>query len=229
MRISYTLTHPIPLKAEFTVGGFTVVLGRSGEGKTSLLRAIAGLLPASGEPFGDLAPSSRPIGYVPQDLCLFPHLSVWQNVGFSLPRRGREAAATEVLARLGIGNLARRRISELSGGQQQRVAIARAIARKPELLLLDEPTSALDPITRDDLVDLLKNLVRKDGVMILAVTHDRQFATEADHVAVMDGGRIVQEGKPDALLAAPRTPIVEKLLRGRGQPAAAHLPACDRI
>src|SRR5258708_34994012 len=100
MRIDYRVEHPIRLQANFDVEGFTVLLGQSGEGKTTLLRAIAGLLPAQGEPFGGLLPQQRAVGYLPQGYALFPHLRAWANVAFALPRGPqRRTLALEVLAR----------------------------------------------------------------------------------------------------------------------------------
>src|SRR5574340_461566 len=113
MQIDYRLDRPLSIEARLTVSGFTVLAGASGEGKTCLLRAIAGLLPAAGEPYAGLPPQRRPVGY--------------------LPRGGeRRARALALLARLGIGGLAERLPGALSGGQQQRVALARALAREPE-------------------------------------------------------------------------------------------------
>src|SRR5882757_10388883 len=101
MRIDYHIDHPIQLQANLDVEGFTVLLGQSGEGKTTLLRAIAGLLPAQGEPFGGLLPQHRAVGYLPQGYGLFPHLRAWENVAFALPRSARRhAQALELLARV---------------------------------------------------------------------------------------------------------------------------------
>ncbi|MFG1480072.1 ATP-binding cassette domain-containing protein [Xanthobacter sp. V4C-4] len=99
MNITCRSDHPVPLDVAFEVRGLTVLLGRSGEGKTTLLKALAGLLPASGQPFDGLPPQARPIGYVPQGLCLFPHLSTWQNVAFSLDGPARQAKALALLER----------------------------------------------------------------------------------------------------------------------------------
>ncbi len=211
MRIHYRLIHPIHLDAAFEAKGLTVLLGRSGQGKTSLLRAIAGLLQASGEPYAGLPPQRRPIGYVPQSFSLFPHLSVWRNIAFSLSEHRRDEAM-RLLESLGIGQLAEKWPSELSGGQQQRVALARALARKPELLLLDEPTSALDPITRDDVLDTLRHVVSETQVTILAVTHDREAARAADRLVILSEGQIVQEGPPSFLASSPATLEIARLM-----------------
>jgi molybdate/tungstate transport system ATP-binding protein len=213
MEIDYRLDQPIPLRARMNVRGFTVLLGLSGEGKSSLLRAIAGLLPADGVPFGGLPPQRRPVGYLPQGYGLFPHLRAWENVAFPLPRsRARRRLALDLLARMGIAPLAEQYPDGLSGGQQQRVALARALARQPQLLLLDEPTSALDPATRDAVLAGLVARIRRLGLPTLAVTHDPHLAVMADWMALMVGHRIVQEGVPRQVLATPVSAEVARLL-----------------
>ncbi len=173
MRIDYRIEHPIRLQASFEVEGFTVLLGQSGEGKTTLLRAIAGLLPAQGEPFGGLLPQHRAVGYLPQGYALFPHLRAWENVAFALPRGPqRRTQALELLARVRLVDVGEHYPSALSGGQQQRVALARALARKPLLLLLDEPSSALDAATRDDIMAELISEMHDLGLPALAVSHE---------------------------------------------------------
>ena len=213
MEIDYRLEHPVPLRACLHLRGFTVLVGLSGEGKSSLLKAIAGLLPAEGIPFGGLPPQRRPIGYLPQGYGLFPHLRAWENVAFPLPRgRGRRNQAMELLTRVGIAAMAERYPDALSGGQQQRVALARALAREPQLLLLDEPTSALDPATRDVILADLVAEIRRLGLPTLAVTHDPHLAVMADWLALMVGHRIVQEGTPRHVLGAPISGEVARLV-----------------
>lgn len=213
MRIDYRIEHPIRLQANFEVEGFTVLLGQSGEGKTTLLRAIAGLLPAQGEPFGGLLPQQRAVGYLPQGYALFPHLRAWENVAFALPRGPqRRTQALELLARLRLVDVGEHYPSALSGGQQQRVAMARALARKPQLLLLDEPSSALDAATRDDIMAELISEMHELGLPALAVSHDPHLAALADRMAVMSGRRIVQEGTPAEVLTRPGSEPVARLL-----------------
>jgi molybdate/tungstate transport system ATP-binding protein len=205
MRVDYRIERPVALSARFEVDGFTVLLGASGEGKSLLLRAIAGLVPACGEPFDGLPPQRRAVGYLPQGHALFPHLNAWQNVAFALRGPRRRAEAMAWLERVGLAGLAERRPAQLSGGQQQRVALARALARKPQLLLLDEPTSALDPATRDDVL-----------AELIVLMHDR---------------RIVQAGTPAEVHARPVSGAAARLLglrnvqRGRlvGPPGAQRL------
>jgi molybdate/tungstate transport system ATP-binding protein len=213
MRIDYRIEHPIRLHTSFEVDGFTVLLGRSGEGKTTLLRAIAGLLPAQGEPFGGLQPQQRAVGYLPQGYALFPHLRAWENVAFALPRGPqRRTQALELLARVRLMDAGEHYPSALSGGEQQRVALARALARKPLLLLLDEPSSALDAATRDDIMAELISEMHDLGLPALAVSHDPHLAALADRVAVMSGRRIVQQGSPAEVLSRPGSAAVARLL-----------------
>ena len=213
MEIRYQLEKPVTLDIQMQVRDFTVLLGLSGEGKTMLLKAIAGLIPARGHPFGGLAAERRPIGYLPQGYALFPHLRAWENVAFPLPRgAGRRTQAMDLLARVGLADLAERYPAALSGGQRQRVALARALARRPELLLLDEPTSALDMATRDEILDELIREVHDFGVPVLAVSHDPHLAMLADHMAVLLDGHIVQEGPPRAVFARPATMGAARLL-----------------
>jgi molybdate/tungstate transport system ATP-binding protein len=216
MRIDYRVEHPVRLQADFEVEGFTVLLGQSGEGKTTLLRAIAGLLPAQGQPFGGLLPQQRAVGYLPQGYALFPHLRAWENVAFALPRGPqRRTQALELLARVRLVDVGERYPSAMSGGQQQRVALARALARKPQLLLLDEPSSALDAATRDDIMAELISEMHEFGLPALAVSHDPHLAALADRMAVMSGRRIVQEGPPAEVLSRPGSAAVARLLGHR--------------
>lgn len=216
MRIDYRIERPVRLQVNFEVQGFTILLGQSGEGKTTLLRAIAGLLPGQGQPFGGLPPQHRAVGYLPQGYALFPHLLAWENVAFALPRGSqRRAQALELLARVRLKHLADQYPAALSGGQQQRVALARALARKPQLLLLDEPSSALDAATRDEVMAELISEVHEFGLPVLAVSHDPHLAAMADRVAVMSGRRIVQQGTPAEVLSRPGSVEVARLLGHR--------------
>jgi ABC-type Fe3+/spermidine/putrescine transport system ATPase subunit len=206
MDVRYRLRRPVALEADLEIEGLTVLLGPSGAGKTSLLKALAGLLPAEGTPWSGLPPERRPVGYLPQHWALFPHLSALRNVAFPLGRLRRperERRARELLERVGIPELADRLPRELSGGEQQRVALARALAREPELLLLDEPTSALDSATRDTILAALQGLLRAVGVPALVVTHDAAVAQAADRMAVLLRGRVVQQGTPGEVFTRP--------------------------
>jgi len=183
------------------------IIGPSGCGKTTLLRAIAGFVqPSAGEILLNdqsvssasfmLPPEQRKIGYVMQDLALFPHLDVSQNIGFGLqqlPRQQRRQRVAELLDMIGLPDKAGAFPHELSGGQQQRVAIARSMAPRPRLLLLDEPFSDLDPQLRVDLPRELRRIFREDGVTALLVTHDQNEAfAMCDEIGVMHAGRLLQ-------------------------------------
>ena len=194
--------------------GFTVLLGRSGSGKTSLLKAIAGLLSAQGEPWGDQPPQHRPVGYLPQGNALFPHLRVWQNVAFPLDAawHSQRQQAIDLLDTFGVRHLADRWPTQISGGQKQRVALARALARRPQLLLLDEPTSSLDMTTRDEVVEELIDGIRRMGIPALAASHDPNLAAAADHVGLLDDGRVIQEGPPDQVFSRPINVAAARLL-----------------
>jgi molybdate/tungstate transport system ATP-binding protein len=215
MRIDYTIREPISLEASFDVEGFTVLLGASGEGKSLLLRAIAGLIPARGEPFGGMAAQDRAVGYLPQGYALFPHLNAWQNVAFALKGPQRRNQAMPLLERVRMASFAERYPSSLSGGQQQRVALARALARRPQLLLLDEPTSALDPVTRDDVVAELITEVHDFGIPALAVSHDPHLAAVADRLVLMHGRRVIQIGSPQDVYLHPISSAAARLLGHR--------------
>jgi molybdate/tungstate transport system ATP-binding protein len=212
MHIDYTIEQPIALQASFDVEGFTVLLGASGEGKSMLLRAIAGLVPARGEPFGGMAAQHRAVGYLPQGYALFPHLNAWQNVAFALRGAQRREQAMQLLDRVHMAGFAERYPLTLSGGQQQRVALARALARRPQLLLLDEPTSALDPVTRDDVVAELIAEVHDFGIPTLAVSHDPHLAAVADRLVLMHDRKIIQIGTPEAVYANPASGAAARLL-----------------
>lgn len=196
------------------------LIGPSGAGKTSLLRAVAGLdRPTSGHiRLGDeawfdaargcdLAPEERHVGYVPQDYGLFPHLTVAANVRFAA-RRDRP----DLLERVGIAHLAGARPAQLSGGERQRVALARALAREPRVLLLDEPFAALDAITRRRVRTELGALLAGFRLPALLVTHAfEDAATLARRVGVIDRGRLVQLAPPAELVSRPVSATVAAL------------------
>ena len=214
MRIHYRLQQPLALDATLDLHGFTVLFGRSGSGKSSLLKAIAGLLQAQGEPWDGWPAQRRPVGYLPQDSGLFPHLRVWQNVAFALDgsRAARRARALRLLDDVGLAALADRWPAQISSGQQQRVALMRALVRLPQLLLLDEPTAALDALTRDEVMaDLIDN-IHRSGVPALAASHDPHLAALADGVALLVDGRVVQQGTPAEVFSRPASAAAAQLL-----------------
>ncbi len=200
---------------EVRSGEFLGVLGPSGCGKTTLLRLVAGFeRPDAGGieidgrvvagPRRHLPPEERRIGMVFQESALFPHLDVAANIGFGLPRRGRETRVAELVALVGLAGLQQRMPHELSGGQQQRVALARALAPDPALILFDEPFSSLDATLRAQLRGEVRDILRAAGATTLFVTHDQSEALEiSDRVAVMRAGRIEQISTPDELYLRP--------------------------
>ena len=218
------------LALEIEAGTTTAVVGPNGAGKTTLLRALAGLRPVSAgrialdgavldEPATNtyVPPERRPVGVVFQDNLLFPHLDALENVAFGLRARGQgrshaRAVAADWLERVGLAGREHARTSELSGGQAQRVALARALAPEPALLLLDEPLAALDATTRNEVRrDLRRHLATFPGIRLL-ITHDPiDAAVLADHVIVLDEGRIAQSGSPAEITARPRTRWVAEL------------------
>jgi thiamine transport system ATP-binding protein len=192
------------------------VLGPSGSGKTTLLRTIAGLQrPEAGRVLLDgrdlarVPPHRRGIGLMFQDGVLFPHRDVEGNVAFGLrmggiPAEARARRVEEVLALVGLSGFERRSIGTLSGGERQRVALARALAPEPRVLLLDEPLGSLDGPLRQRLLEDLKRLFERLGLLVVVVTHDVGEAfVLGDRVAVMRAGRIVQCAAPDELWARP--------------------------
>jgi len=210
--IDYHLTAPIQLDVQFEIRGFTALLGRSGAGKTSLLKALAGLLLAKGTPWAGLAPEARPIGYMPQGAAIFPHFSVLENAAFSLRGPERLKTARRLLDDLGIGHLAARRGAKISGGEAQRVALARALARGPKLLLLDEPSAALDAATRDEVLTQLIEMIDTRGIPALAATHDFAVAGLADFLVLLSEQKIIQQGTPRELFNNPVSVAAAKLL-----------------
>lgn len=190
-------------------GEFISLLGPSGCGKTTLMKSIAGILPAKsgtihlgGNDITGSAISKRGTVIVFQDMRLFPHQSVAENVAFPLKMQGvskseRLKIAEELLKKVHMEGYGKRLPSELSGGQQQRIALARALAAKPKLLLLDEPFSALDENLREDMRNLVLELKQEFGMTAILVTHDREEALSmSDRVVVMFEGQIFQEGVP---------------------------------
>jgi spermidine/putrescine transport system ATP-binding protein len=209
----------------FEAGRLTTLLGPSGSGKTTLLRIVGGFVaPDTGQiRFGiedvtDTPVWRRNIGMVFQSYALFPHMNVFQNVAFGLNRRGMRGrdAEREVIRTLEMVHLTgfeHRRPKELSGGQQQRVALARAIVTKPRVLLLDEPLSALDRRLRQDMQIELRRIQRESGLTTIFVTHDQEEALAlSDNVAILDRGKIVQQGVPSEIYERPRTRFAASFL-----------------
>jgi molybdate transport system ATP-binding protein len=219
-------------------GEILALVGPNGAGKSTVLEAIAGLVPlARGEVVLDgrllervatgvrLAPQARNVGVLFQGLALFQHLSVLDNVAYGPRARGlgKSEAHTRALGwleRFGIAELARRRPAELSGGQAQRVALARALIIEPRMLLLDEPLAALDALTVIEVREVLRKTLRAFAGVSLIVTHELDDALAlADHLLVLEHGKLVQTGTPDEVVAAPATAHLAAMLARRPTPA----------
>jgi molybdate transport system ATP-binding protein len=223
------------LEIDLEVKGTVALVGPSGAGKTSVLRAVTGLVkPASGSVALDdevwfdaqrkifRRPDERRVGLVFQEYALFPHMTVRENVAYGGRRR-----ADEYLERFRISNLADAKPNELSGGERQRVALARALARDPGVLLLDEPLSALDAYTKVAVRGELQELLREFGLPTLLVTHDYEDAASlADQVGVMVDGKLRQLASPKEMVARPADGFVASftganLLHGTARPYGA--------
>ena len=206
------------------------LLGASGGGKTTLLRAIAGLMPVSQgtvwlrgrqvEGAGMSVPAEqRETGFIFQDYALFPHLTVAQNLAFALrPLRlsgeQQRQRIQEMLSLVALTSLAQRYPHELSGGQQQRVAIARALTMEPEVILFDEPTSALDPELVGEVLKVMRALAEEGRTMVV-VTHEMGFAREvSNHVIFLHKGVIEEQGDPKKVLVHPECERLQQFLSG---------------
>ena len=210
---------------EIKKGEFFSLLGPSGCGKTTLLRIIAGFeqpnsgtITFDGRDILSVPPNRRQTNTVFQNYALFPHLSVFENVAFSL--RLRKAPKTEVESKVGeylklvqLESHAGKKPGQLSGGQKQRVAIARALINEPSVLLLDEPLSALDAKLRHHMLIELDEIHDKIGITFIYVTHDQQEALSvSDRIAVMDQGDVLQVGTPHEIYESPRTDFVARFI-----------------
>ncbi|MFF3464524.1 ABC transporter ATP-binding protein [Streptomyces sp. NPDC002619] len=206
---------------EIRDGEFFSMLGPSGSGKTTVLRLIAGFeTPTEGrielarQEVTGLAPFERDVHTVFQDYALFPHMTVEQNVAYSLkvrkvPKAERLVRARKALTEVRLEGYGKRRPAQLSGGQRQRVALARALVGRPRVLLLDEPLGALDLKLREQMQVELKALQREVGITFVFVTHDQEEAlTMSDRIAVFHQGRIEQVGTPAEIYERPSTSFV---------------------
>lgn len=228
-RLQYPLAH-YELAIDLSVKpGVTVLLGPNGAGKSSLLRLLAGLVrPRAGKiQLGervlfdahrkiDIPPEQRQIGMVFQDLALFPHLNVRQNIAFGLIARRLQKAEVHtrvdaMLEKLGISQFSERSVTTLSGGERQKVALARTLITDPQLLLLDEPTAALDPSSRGAIRRWLHQILGELQIPTLLVTHDaEEVAWFRKRVAVIEKGQIVQRGSYHQLLREPQSDFVAR-------------------
>lgn len=222
------------LDAEWVIGNeLAVLFGYSGAGKSLTLQAIAGLVdPDRGHIYLDdsvcfdssrkinVSPRERSVGYVFQDLALFPHMTVKENILYGakgLDIRESEEALRGMIESFHLAGLGKKLPSEISGGQKQRVALARALIRRPRLLLLDEPFSALDNPVRMEMRRFLLKIRSEVNIPVIMVTHDMSEACSlADTIIVYAGGRAVQSGHPSEVFNNPASPEVEALLKGAG-------------
>ena len=213
------------LNLQVRQGQILALLGPSGCGKTTALRAIAGFaqpdsgsIRIAGEPVHQnrrsIPPEKRRVGMVFQEGALFPHLTVEQNIAYGLSKSDdRAERIAEVVRMTGLDGLEQRMPYELSGGQQQRVALARALAPRPELLLLDEPFSNLDPGLREQVRRDVVDILRRGGVTAVFVTHDQEEAMYVgDTIAVMNRGRIEQQGTPQDIFHQPESKFVAEFI-----------------
>lgn len=211
------------------MGEFLTVIGSSGCGKTTVLKLINGLIrPDSGRILIhgqdlseiDLIQLRRNIGYVIQEVGLFPHMTIARNISYvpdligKEPKEAIRARTRELIELVGLDpELLTRYPSELSGGQRQRVGLARALAASPDILLMDEPFGAVDEITRKQLQQEIKGIHQKLGVTIFFVTHDiREAMKLGTRVLIMDQGKIMQEGSPSQIRDHPKEGFVQELL-----------------
>jgi len=213
------------ISLEIAQGSFVTLLGPSGSGKSTILQMIGGFVaPTSGRIlFGaddvtGLPPNRRPCNTIFQDLGLFPHMTVAENVAYGLKVRGvtpemRKRRVADMLAIVALEGLEGRRVHQLSGGQRQRVALARALVLEPSVLLLDEPLTGLDERLREQLRDEIRRLHRRLGSTFLAVTHNQDEALSlSDRIAVLRAGKIEQVGSPRELFEAPANAFVARFV-----------------
>jgi molybdate transport system ATP-binding protein len=235
LQVQVRFTRGFRIDAEFVADrGVTVLFGASGAGKTTVLDSIAGLstpvegrVVLGGKVLLDVSQGvnvrteRRGIGYVPQTLALFPHMTAAENVAFGMLKavssfKVRASKAGEWLERVGVAHRAHAKPHELSGGERQRVAIARALATGPRLLLLDEPFSALDDTTKFRLLDDFKQLLAEAAVPVLFVTHDVVEAVTLGMRAIeMSDGRVVRSGDAEEVLGARREELLRRLSKDR--------------
>ena len=226
-RVTKVYDEPVVFDVSLNVqeGNFVTLLGPSGSGKTTILQMIGGFVqPTAGRIFfggtdmTTLPPNKRPCNTIFQDLGLFPHMTVAENVAYGLKVRGvdaptRRKRTSNMLGIVALEGLERRRMHQLSGGQRQRVALARALVLEPAVLLLDEPLTELDERLRQQLRDEIGRLHRRLGATFLAVTHNHDEALSlSDRIAVLRRGRVEQIGTPRELFERPANAFVARFI-----------------
>ena len=218
LNVSYGKNHILKdINLEIENGEFVSILGKSGCGKTTLIKSIAGLLETdSGDisifnkDVASLPPEKRQTVIVFQDLRLFPHMNVEDNIAFAMKLKKMDKAVIKekvdrLLAQVRLSGFGKRKVSRLSGGQMQRVALARALGAEPKLLLLDEPFASLDEDLRKEMGELVRRLHRENGITTVMITHDKEEAMElSDRLALMEEGRILAFDSPERLYNSPK-------------------------
>jgi len=216
----------IDVSVDIDSSEYFVLLGMTGSGKTLFLESLCGLrdiesgsIQINNVDVTNVEPKDRRLGYVPQDGALFDHLSVAENIGFSLsvrntPKKEIRKRVEEIAGIIGISHLVDRKIKGLSGGERQRVALSRALASNPSVLIMDEPVSALDEYTREAVCRELKRIQRELKISVIHVCHSFEEAKlVGDRIGIMHGGSIIQSGKPMDLLNYPSDITVARILR----------------
>jgi hypothetical protein len=218
LNVSYGKNHILKdINLEIESGEFVSILGKSGCGKTTLIKSIAGLLETDNgdinifdKNVATLLPEKRQTVIVFQDLRLFPHMNVEDNIAFAMKLKKMDKAVIKekvekLLDQVRLSGYEKRKVSRLSGGQMQRVALARALGAEPKLLLLDEPFASLDEDLRKEMGELVRRLHRENGITTVMITHDKEEAMElSDRLALMEEGRILAFDSPERLYNSPK-------------------------
>ena len=226
LNVSYGKNHILKdINLEIESGEFVSILGKSGCGKTTLIKSIAGLLETDNGDIGifdknvaGLPPEKRQTVIVFQDLRLFPHMNVEDNIAFAMKLKKMDKAVIKekvekLLDQVRLSGYEKRKVSRLSGGQMQRVALARALGAEPKLLLLDEPFASLDEDLRKEMGELVRRLHRENSITTIMITHDKEEAMElSDRLALMEEGRILAFDSPERLYNSPKDEKIAAML-----------------
>ena len=226
LNVSYGKNHILKdVNLDINSGEFVSILGKSGCGKTTLIKSIAGLLETDNgdinifdKNVAGLPPEKRQTVIVFQDLRLFPHMNVEDNIAFAMKLKKMDKAVIKekvekLLDQVRLSGYEKRKVSRLSGGQMQRVALARALGAEPKLLLLDEPFASLDEDLRKEMGELVRRLHRENGITTIMITHDKEEAMElSDRLALMEEGRILAIDSPERLYNSPKDEKIAAML-----------------
>lgn len=226
LNVSYGKNHILrDIKLDIEKGEFISILGKSGCGKTTLIKSIAGLLDIDSgsleiynENVSKLPPEKRQAVIVFQDLRLFPHMNVEDNIAFAMKLKKMDKAVikekvAKLLNQVRLDGYEKRKVGKLSGGQMQRVALARALGAEPKLLLLDEPFASLDEDLRKEMGELVRRLHKENGITTVMITHDKEEAMElSDRLALMEEGEILALDRPEKLYNYPENSRIAAML-----------------